>query len=83
MTNTGGGVEFRIVTREQSESEEFLRLDSIPIVSLEDAAFLYREGRINKFVVYEPSEEEKIFLRKAVVRIGIRQDDMLSLMRNG
>ena len=73
-----GGV--RIAFYDRSGGQDYVRIDSTPIVSLEDAAFLYREGRINKFIVYEPSEEEKQFLRKAIIQIGIRGKDILSLL---
>ena len=75
----GGGV--RIAFYDRSGGQDYVRIDSTPIVSFEDAAFLYRERRIEKFVVYDPTESDLDLFRKAVLQIGIRKGDMLSLSK--
>jgi len=54
-------------------------LSSLPVISDEDAAFLYQEGRIGQFLVYGDSPEETRALAERMDRMGIGPADRLML----
>ena len=66
---------------DQSGGQNYMRIESTPLVSIEDAAFLYREKRIEKFIVFDPSEDEKEMIGKKVMQIGIRNNDLLIIAK--
>ena len=71
----------RIVSYDREDEQNYFRLNDIPIISTADAAFLYREKRIEKFIVFDPNEAEKQMIAVAINQIGIKQDDIIALVK--
>ncbi len=77
--SNGGGAVCMIIEGGRAAENNFSQFNATPIISTKEAAFLYKEGRIEKFILYDLSEDERARVIDAVNKIGVRNDDLLSL----
>ena len=49
----------------------------LPLINFADAEFLYREGRIEKFIMFAPAEEERQAYIGQLDKMDVKSEDCL------